>query len=728
MTTQFGPVREVMFAPVSNPTDVNSFLIRDDAYAKSSAVLGRSLRLGDPIDTGVVSAAYQTSWAGGRDQNHFNDTVMYQDGDLDTTDSSGRIRFWPSLTPINRGLTETTVSIIPSPVANTATLNEVLITNTNGQVLRYRPDDGNQSVLANYSPLVPTKTIALDQTGGHSANWIATGFTNGDLRIFETVAGTAENRSYTLSPGYDAAKVAPIRDIVIHNRKLLVMMGYRLWQANFSGTTPVTWTEVISFNKGSGGAAKMVVVNNTLYILIEEKGGQSALYSSDGVTGAVLIQTFDNSVPVNLLSHKGGLYIHVNEYAYDEYNEAYLVSVLYRYSSSGIVKIYSRADNSQYYVDHSSNGPSCTWGDYVAISFKSLPRVMARGPWNEFTGKSEGDTTVGVMLYDPVQDAFHCGPTASFAVPAGTYMPGGPPDVSITAMGAAFGSLYMSLTDGVKRVVVATRTDRRVTGHGWNAGSSDIDAYYTAASQNRQIISSAFDANLPDQNKTWLRVNVKHNLNEIYKGNPYVDSPAADTRPFMNVYVTTSIEKYAAERVLIGTYQIPPPSGGYFPAVYISSEESWVTSTFNIPAGIKSTQLKYIIELGWYKTWPNFVDIDSAIIESVSVEYMLVASPKKVWRTRVLAENAQSKLSGAANTLTTRTAAVNKLFQYWTDGTPLYYWDASASPVTPTFASGVPTNHSAIVMVTDIGENSYRVDDRGSEVNSEVSLTMYEVS
>jgi hypothetical protein len=132
--------------------------------------------------------------------------------------------------------------------------------------------------------------------------------------------------------------------------------------------------------------------------------------------------------------------------------------------------------------------------------------------------------------------------------------------------------------------------------------------------------------------------------------------------------------------------------------------------------------------LGWYKTWPNFVDIDSAIIESVSVEYMLVASPKKVWRTRVLAENAQSKLSGAANTLTTRTAAVNKLFQYWTDGTPLYYWDASASPVTPTFASGVPTNHSAIVMVTDIGENSYRVDDRGSEVNSEVSLTMYEVS
>ena len=131
--------------------------------------------------------------------------------------------------------------------------------------------------------------------------------------------------------------------------------------------------------------------------------------------------------------------------------------------------------------------------------------------------------------------------------------------------------------------------------------------------------------------------------------------------------------------------------------------------------------------MGWYKTYPNFVDIDSAIIESVSVEYMLVASPKKVWRTRVLAEDAQPKLSGTANALTTRSAMVNKLFEYWTNGIPLYYWDASPSSVTPTFVSGVPTNHTAKVMITDIGENSYRVTDLGSEVNSEVSLTFYEV-
>jgi hypothetical protein len=102
---------------------------------------------------------------------------------------------------------------------------------------------------------------------------------------------------------------------------------------------------------------------------------------------------------------------------------------------------------------------------------------------------------------------------------------------------------------------------------------------------------------------------------------------------------------------------------------------------------------------------------------------MLVATPKKVWRARVLCEDNQLKLNNTANALDTRQELVDKLFLYWQSGQPLYYWDASSSTVTPS-----STNYDHIVMITDIGENSYRIDSNGEEVNSEVSLTMYEVA
>ena len=73
--------------------------------------------------------------------------------------------------------------------------------------------------------------------------------------------------------------------------------------------------------------------------------------------------------------------------------------------------------------------------------------------------------------------------------------------------------------------------------------------------------------------------------------------------------------------------------------------------------------------------------------------------------------------------MNTRQELVDKLFEYWEAGQPLYFWDASSASVTPT-----SNNYDHIVMITDIGENSYRIDDRGEEVNSEVSLTMYEVA
>jgi len=267
----------------------------------------------------------------------------------------------------------------------------------------------------------------------------------------------------------------------------------------------------------------------------------------------------------------------------------------------------------------------------------------------------------------------------------------------------------MNIYDGTNNVLCSTRRDEIVCKWGWSA-AIPISSGIRATQQKHSLISSAFDAGLPDQQKTWLRVNVKHNL-ETDAGGPYM--------PTMNVYVRTSSNDYDSTQYLIGTYN--PPLG----------VKGWRTTSFDIAwTGTKfpkSNQLRYVIELTYPHNPSNpeygAVLRDEVMIDSVSVEYMLVATPKKVWRSRVLCEDDQLDLNGDANVLNTRQELVDKLFEYWEDGQPLYYWDASPTAITPS-----SVNYDHIVMITDIGENSYRIDDRGEEVNSEVSLTMYEVA
>lgn len=687
MTTSFGPVREVMFAPTSNVADVSTFLIRDDAYARSSAVLGRTLRLGDPIDTGVVSASYQTSWAGGRDQTSFSDTSMFLDSTLDTTDPAGRIKMWPGITPLGHGGAEFATSIISSNKGTSFTNNSIIFSMNNGSLFHGLVDTPfTQTSLINFYPDVPTVMCQLDQTGGNASEWIAVGFTNGKYQIVQTTSGSAQDRSHP-----DPAKRATVLDIVSYRRKMAVMMGTVLWTVDYTGPS-VVWTEVVSFNQAAPTDASLAVVGDTLYILVSYRGGRSALFASDGSTGATLLYTFENSYPVKLHSFKGGLYIHVNEFAFTQDSPAVgrLNAALYSYSGGSMRKLYSRSDSSQYFINATSTGPSCIWNDYIALSYYSLPKT--------FNSTTE-DRTVGFLLYDPVNDSFHAGPS----------LKGLPANTTIKTMNQSNGALYFNMTDGVNNVLCVTNRNMVVSKVGWG-GSYPMSLGIRTTSQKHKLISSSFDAGFPDQQKTWLRVNVKHNLQQGTGG--------ATTIPTMNVYVRTSSNDYDSTEYLIGTYS---------PGV---SDYGWRTTSFDIAwAGTKfpkSNQLRYVVELAIPHNPANdygAIYSEKAMVESVSVEYMLVATPKKVWRARVLCEDEQLKLSNTANVLTTRKELVDKLFEYWENGQPLYYWDASSSTVTPS-----SVNYDHIVMITDIGENSYRIDSNGEEVNSEVSLTMYEVA
>jgi hypothetical protein len=388
------------------------------------------------------------------------------------------------------------------------------------------------------------------------------------------------------------------------------------------------------------------------------------------------------------------LYIHVNEFAFtqDSVTVGKLNAALYSYSGGSMRKLYSRSNSFQYFINATSTGPSCIWNDYIALSYYSLPKT--------FNSTTE-DRTVGFLLYDPVNDSFHAGPS----------LKGLPANTTIKTMNQSNGALYFNMSDGVNNVLCVTNRNRVVSKWGWG-GLNAMSLGIKTTSQKHKLISSSFDAGFPDQQKTWLRVNVKHQLERGTSAVP------AHNIPTMNVYVRTSSNDYDSTEYLIGTYS---------PGV---SDSGWRTTSFDIAwTGTKfpkSNQLRYVIELAipFNPADENgAIYVERAIIDSVSVEYMLVATPKKVWRARVLCEDEQLKLSNTANVLNTRQELVDKLFEYWENGQPLYYWDASSSTVTPS-----SVNYDHIVMITDIGENSYRIDSNGEEVNTEVSLTMYEVA
>jgi hypothetical protein len=589
--------------------------------------------------------------------------------------------------------------MINSPSGTTFADNKIVFGNSNGVIWQAEVDTPyTQTALytlagGDYA----TAISSLDQTyttptGGSTQQWIAVGTSFGNLKVIDVNAGTVEDRTYTTT-----ASKATIMDMCVYNKKLALMMGGNLWSVDLTSPGVVVWNLIQSFgNRASGTKSSMAVHNGTLYVLMQYRGGSCALWSSDGVTGATLVYKFDNAYAVKLHSLKGGLYIHVNEYTFTnaEPTDANLNLALYSYAGGVVKKLTSRENASQYFTTAQSNGPSCVWGNYIAIACYSLPRALS----------STEDRTIGFLLYNPENDSFHMGPCLKgFAYNA-----------VITSMNQSNGALYFDVTDGTNNFLVGTSRSTSTAKGNWNGSYPLINGVRTTE-QKFKLVSSAFDGGFPDLQKTWLRVNVKHNLER---------GSTADTIPTMNIYVRTSSNDYSSTEYLIGTYTPPVGLSG------------WRTSSFDIAvSGVKfpkSNQLRYVVELKYPHDASNStygeVFVEKAMIESISVEYMLVASPKKVWRTRVLAEDAQPKLSGTANALTTRTSMSNKLFEYWTSGQPLYYWDASPSSITPTFSGGVPTNHTGIVMATDVGENSYRIDDNGQEVISEISLTLYEVA
>lgn len=210
------------------------------------------------------------------------------------------------------------------------------------------------------------------------------------------------------------------------------------------------------------------------------------------------------------------------------------------------------------------------------------------------------------------------------------------------------------------------------------------------------VLSSRYDGEIPGEKKVWLTGRVRCKVPQ-----------------FTEVEVRLLLDEGSTEfTVKTVTYDAGLGAG-------------WRTVTFPLHASsgeyFQSTTLQYKLVLRNTET-TNTETVANPEVDSIEVEFMPSPSKRRQWRARLLASNAQQRLDGSNNPLSTTQALVDKLEELWARQLPLLYWDAGST-------GGVPPDATTAVevFVTDFSSQPYRVASDATDINSEVQFSMVEV-
>lgn len=659
----YGAVRQIFVDDNAAGTTKKTFLIRDDAYSKASAVLGRTLRLGDPIDTGPSSAVTQTDWSGGFGQNVFSDESMFYDSNMDTTSPLGFAQPWEGYTAFVKGAATTTAYYSAIYTVGGATPgSEIMILGGSGGTVSsvdtagvVTARNGGASIGGTINCIAP-----MAETGTNTASKVVMGTSTGKLFQVDYNTWTFTDISHPTITGQ------PITAIVPYKGKLAILMGNALYTRDAGAT----WLSHHTFNEDVY-THKMALSGNTLYILTSGYGPYTKAYISDTTTTS-LLYTWDYANGGDVLAYNGVIYFYVKRW---RNGGGQTNPSLFQYNGSSMRLLHDRSDWD-------------IWGEYNQVDNVSLATYKNMIAFS-YTGGTEtaksigGGIRFGFMLYDPVKDALHCGPSLDNTG-----------DITGTAMceyrdGIAFAvKTDVAAGSNSYRHVLHTNLVSQIEDIGFSGiGGGNLAARHNAVKKH-YIRSSNFDSNLPFQDKVWMSLssNFLVDANFTYSIDHYADVAFCDPNP-------------------TGTFNSSTITASYCQLISMNDEFIGFPSAKTFAYTFKLTASSGIVT-------------DYAI-NSLSLKYVVSPTALKVWRVRVLCSDGQRTLGGAANSLTTANAQAEHLYNLWANGRPFYWWEPTTSD------SWVGTN--LVVMITDYLESSFRIDTESDEVIKEISLTLYQI-
>ncbi|MGZ4518854.1 MAG: hypothetical protein ACXVGB_00355 [Mycobacteriaceae bacterium] len=694
-----GSVREVFFSKLAAPSTKWSFLVRDDAGSKSGQSFGRTIRLGDPIDTGNESGWQQLSWEGGNGQRLWSDQQMYLEGCADIFTTPGRFRMWPGSEHImsnNRKIEGFILSHGADHDGNSTPLwcgETAMHLGTLGSVDTLAANPGGGWALNRWDPVSesfktvqlftgPIMSICPLMSDDGSDKYIHLTCQNGKYYMLKddgTQVNSAFEDTNAVAMGFQS------HSLVAFGGAMYYCQGN--WLGKRVAVTPygVTGTHTkVKEHRGARYTRGLAVWQNRLWYGVQFGAGYAALWTSDGVTSNQAVAWQEEFIPQNIIAHYGSLYI-AGFKPSNTSNKGTRAQV-WKYSGSSLTKLWEQGDGRDGKV-HMASGLT-TMGSLVVWTHDGYSsREDEDQPWP--------NRRPGLMMYDVEKDSLFEGPAvcdmdaASNGVKLSDVLA-----YNNTLVWAAYDHTNYSNTPAWEAIVGQVREPNSVR-HNISPSWFHSRGFAATLSTRQDRITSSEYAGPPDVaylSKVWLRCRVRARIK------------AANAQ----IRVVAYLDGKAGE-VTVGTISYDSTNVGWRNVDFtLKDGTDYVTST--------SIQLRFYLE----NTAGGTSSTANAEVDAMAVKYNLIPTKQRSWRLRAVCQDGQLTLAGAANSLTTAQAMADKLEDLWSSRIPFNLYEPQA-------ASGGPSGSAIEVQASDFNIQSYRLDDASTEVVQEVTLTLNEV-
>lgn len=675
--TEHGPVREVWFATLADPATKHSFLIRDDAYSKGGAVFGRTIRLGDPVTLGPNSTWVQNTWEGGAKQEVWKDKAMYHLGTADVGTKRGKLRLWPGWQLAQANSTRVNTRYIMCPGNIGIGADTPLFVGENNDDGYIDITTGTESppggfALFKFDPSTGTSTLVQSFDAGIRC---IVPINDAGNSVFYMFIVTANGKYYLYNADTDTLVLEVTGSGVLPNAAAVFsdavyygagnVLGKRTW----TSPGPAVFTIVKHFNNSLGIAA-MTLWNNRLWMSVQNTAGVNQVFVSDGVS-VVPAFTFPTTfLCTHMISHYGSLYF--SGWVQGNLGASGVRGQIWRYNGASLTKLYEE-------------GTSADGEFHYPWQMASYKQYLA---WTR-NGHTTTGRNPGVMLYDAEVDAIIDGPTIDMDPASAAVQTTGLVVWGDTLVASFLDAFDYGAIKGPSAVAYVKLNGQKRNTFPTSYGGQSFDLQ--PASRVQWIYSSEFDGDVPGEKKNWLAARIH-----------------------CRVPADTSLELFA---YLDGSLTAVPI------ATVAADAGAWRTVVIPLKAigettYLKSTTIRYRIHL------VNLAASSSSTatpeVDSISIDFMPSPIKRREWRLRAICQNAQLRLDGTTNPLTTTQAQVDKFEELWEGQNPILFWDAGT-------AGGAPVGDGIEVTMKDYQAQTYRVQTPGTAIDAEVSAGLTEV-
>ena len=730
MALGFGSVREVWYATLADPNTKYRFLIRDDAFSKSGAVFGRTVRLGDPVNVGPGSSWRSTAWEGGALQHDFdiNDPARFYQGSADVWSHPGRIRMWPGWAHIHKDATRKFDSFVfgsgndGPAIGNT----KLYVGERDYYYVHAAPSSG--FLAYSYAPdtntwtQLPTTPTGLS-TKGYTAICPATDDGSSSAYIyFGTVGGLWlwNEVSTTWFQDTGASYAVNNDSMVAFRDALYYCSGKRLIKRTPSASLGVVGTHTIVKNHGSAYVTQgLTVWNNRLWYGINFQGNKAMLGTSDGVTAQTVIEFPEEFFVNRVVAHYGSLYIFGGKPQATAGSAAHpaAIAVVWKYTGSSLTKLWESDDE-----DHNAVTDGKPHIVTCAATFGSLL------VWGNPGFGGTVSERAGLICYDADQDAIFDGPNIPIDLSGWT------DGLAITGLHSWDNTLVASYHDFHSYV------PNGAAGVDWPNGICYLRWPNKIRSKNYRLAATFLGRSV----ENGMQTRIEHVLSARYRGD---HSVYAETKTWLSgkiavriatagsvlrIYaVTDERNNYLVKTITFDSTQtgwrtvtFPLKNPGYYFTYPFGGGQGYTADSANNGKYLQSQQFQYRFELE--NTDVGHHDSTSTPeIDAFEVGWMVAPTKRRQWHLRHVLQDGQLGLDGTANSLTTAQAQADELELLWAQNLPFRFWGPYAAAVNPNSLDS--TNCVEVIpSVESYNNQEYRLDTGGSEVAQETALTLIE--